>query len=571
MALRACLDPPRFHLSHVKHWNGRRSVRIAQNEKMPRSKGKPFKGGWHNAGAPTEFHSTTTWSSAAGSTATFAFSGTSITVYASVADHSPGAIAISFAIDGSTQGSYTPPTSLPVGGLYHQPLWTSSPLSDEPHTLVITQTAAQTAGQIYLDYLLYSTTTDVVDAYFIDDRDSRITYSSAWSKVDGGQNDFGHTSQVAASVGASFSITFEGQSIKYHAGLVASDAGVLKASMVLDDGTPVIFTAPANTAATPNNILYDSGSISDGTHTLVVTAQTADSLWVDYFTTSPNALVASNPGGGTTSTSGDSNNGGASGGGSSVTQGSSTSASTSASASASTSAAGSASAATHSGTSSAPPGSSSSTSGGSIPLPASSGSTAPFSISSSSSNSSTSSIPGSSSKKSSPVTTIVASVLGTLLLLTLLIGAFLFLRRRKRHQTSKAPMQSVLNPRPFSEFAGSAGSTSCTALMSPDDSSRDLSAAYGSESAGNSGKLSGEMRRQREPAPGVASSAVLSPTVTASVLSDAESVPSLQAVVASVSADAPRALPSRAPSMLAGTASIISSSQYGEAPPQYST
>ncbi|KAJ7144206.1 hypothetical protein C8R44DRAFT_534154, partial [Mycena epipterygia] len=114
-----------------------------------------YSGSWNNAGAPTEFHSTTKWSSAAGSTATFHFSGTSITVYASVGDHSPGAVGMSFAIDGSTQGSYTPPGNLPAGGLYHEPIWTSSSLNDAAHTLVITQTAAQSSGQMYLDYLLY--------------------------------------------------------------------------------------------------------------------------------------------------------------------------------------------------------------------------------------------------------------------------------------------------------------------------------------------------------------------------------------------------------------------------------
>jgi hypothetical protein len=118
---------------------------------------------------------------------------------------------MSFAIDGSTVGSYTVPSGLSAG-LYHLPLWTSSPLSDSPHTLVITQTQAIDSGLIYLDYLLYSTTTDVVDAYYIDDRDSRVTYSSDWSKIDGQQGDFGHTSMVARKAGASFSITFAGAS-----------------------------------------------------------------------------------------------------------------------------------------------------------------------------------------------------------------------------------------------------------------------------------------------------------------------------------------------------------------------
>ncbi|KAF7354277.1 hypothetical protein MVEN_01115800 [Mycena venus] len=74
------------------------------------------------------------------------------------------------------------------------------------------------------------------------------------------------------------------------------------------------------------------------------------------------------------------------------------------------------------------------------------------------------------------------------------------------------PMENVFTPDPFSEFAGSAGSTSRTALVSPYDISRDLSAAWDSDSTRNSEKLFGEARRQQEPAPVVASFAVPSPT-----------------------------------------------------------
>ncbi|KAF8167040.1 hypothetical protein K438DRAFT_1856495 [Mycena galopus ATCC 62051] len=137
-------------------------------------------------------------------------------------------------------------------------------------------------------------------------------------------------------------------------------------------------------------------------------------------------------------------------------------------------------------------------------------------------------------------------------------------------------MESGLTPVSFTQFANSAGSTSRTALMSPSDTSRDSSAAGDPDFVRNR-KLSQEMRRQQEPAPVVSSSTAPSPTppsfVTASipsgVASSSTSGPDTD-TAPSVPSDVPRALPLRAPSMLSGTASIIGSSRYGEAPPQYS-
>jgi hypothetical protein len=92
--------------------------------------------------------------------------------------------------------------------VHHQLLWTSPTMSGRSHTLVITQTGAQTSGVIYLDYIMYTTTSTSLP-YYIDDRDSRITYNPAWTQ-EGSDQDFQHTCSRTSSTGDSFSLKFEG-------------------------------------------------------------------------------------------------------------------------------------------------------------------------------------------------------------------------------------------------------------------------------------------------------------------------------------------------------------------------
>lgn len=105
--------------------------------------------------------------------------------------------------------SYTPPSGL-TAAIHHVPFWTSPAMSNGTHTLIITQTAAQAGGIIFLDYIQYNTTSTSVGAYFIDDRDPRITYTPPWRQF-GSDEDFQHTSQESTSPGDSFSFTFEGE------------------------------------------------------------------------------------------------------------------------------------------------------------------------------------------------------------------------------------------------------------------------------------------------------------------------------------------------------------------------
>lgn len=134
--------------------------------------------------------------------------GSSITVYASVAPNSPAA-SMSFVVDNSMKGSYTSAANLATG-LFHEALWTSPSMNEGTHTLVITQTGAAASGVIYLDYFLYDTTSTSVGSYFLDDRDQSITYTPAWRQFSETANDFQHTSSESTSPGDSFSLQFEG-------------------------------------------------------------------------------------------------------------------------------------------------------------------------------------------------------------------------------------------------------------------------------------------------------------------------------------------------------------------------
>ncbi|KAJ6530950.1 hypothetical protein DFH09DRAFT_140911 [Mycena vulgaris] len=263
-----------------------------------------YAGSWNDAGSAAEFNGTTTWSAVQGSTVSFTFVGTSIGVFGTVAAKNPPQSSLTFLVDNSIQGTYTPPANM-LADIHHEELWASPTLGSGSHTLVITQSAAQALGVIFLDYFMFNTTSTSIKSYFIDDRDARVTYTPEWRKFIG-DNDFMHTSQESTSPGDSFSLKFEGTSVSYYGGITASDAGVMNASIVLDGGKPTFFIAPASPAAVTNNLIFESGIINDGSHTLVITQENQFTVWTDYFLITPGTASAasSTPSPSTTSGSG---------------------------------------------------------------------------------------------------------------------------------------------------------------------------------------------------------------------------------------------------------------------------
>jgi hypothetical protein len=123
-----------------------------------------------------------------------------------------------FSIDGSPSSSYTAPLILSNSSLFHQALWTSEVLPEGPHTLLITQSSAESQnGTVSLDYLLYNTTSTSGKTIFIDDADDdpRVEYSSAsrWNTqfTTGSTNRFfKHTTHSRESIGSAVTFKFEG-------------------------------------------------------------------------------------------------------------------------------------------------------------------------------------------------------------------------------------------------------------------------------------------------------------------------------------------------------------------------
>ncbi|KAJ6566609.1 hypothetical protein B0H19DRAFT_1257810 [Mycena capillaripes] len=210
--------------------------------------------------------------------------GTSVTVYGTVANNPAQPASLSFLVDNSIQGTYSFKSNATVV-LYNEPLWESPPMTNGSHTLVITQTAVQVGGVIFLDYLTYTSTSPSVGTYFIDDRDPSIAYSAAWTQVTGATLDFQHTSQTSTAPGASLSIPFSGRSISFYGGVTSF---TMNASMVIDGGPPMFYVPPTN-ALSKNNLIFNSGDLKEGDHTLVVTAVNEQPIGIDYFLVTPNS------------------------------------------------------------------------------------------------------------------------------------------------------------------------------------------------------------------------------------------------------------------------------------------
>ncbi|KAK6966820.1 hypothetical protein R3P38DRAFT_3245346 [Favolaschia claudopus] len=199
---------------------------------------------------------------------TLNFAGTSVTVYGTIAAHNlTTQPTLTFTVDGSPLGSFTPVNGLSAP-VHHQALWTSPSLSlnDGSHDLVITQTSLVSDTVIFMDYIMFTTTSASVSAYFVDDRDMR------------------HTSQASRGKGDSLTLQFDGQSISLYGDFISATAN---ASISIDGGRPT-FWVPPTSASWTNNLIFDSGYLTPGTHKLVVTAMNDQPVSADYFLITPN-------------------------------------------------------------------------------------------------------------------------------------------------------------------------------------------------------------------------------------------------------------------------------------------
>lgn len=156
-----------------------------------------------------------TGSQTAGTTCTFNFTGTSVSVVATIVRAAPWSI--QFTLDGtSSTNSTTGVTTFAGGNLsYHDTSFFADNLSDDNHQLVITNLEGTDSIGFYLDYFLYtaSSKTNLSKAsIFVDDRDPSLSYAGNW-RFDTADSDFRHTSRAADNTSvASVTIPFTGES-----------------------------------------------------------------------------------------------------------------------------------------------------------------------------------------------------------------------------------------------------------------------------------------------------------------------------------------------------------------------
>ncbi|KAF5351970.1 hypothetical protein D9756_007603 [Leucocoprinus leucothites] len=247
------------------------------------------------------YHATSTQ----GATATFQFSGTGFVI---TGGRQPGYGPFSITLDGQQLFNGNPTSeSSPITTLA-----SVSGLSNEQHTVVLTNTGG---SPIDIDAITFNTTigsTGNPTITTIDDSDSRISYlpSNTWRL--NSQPDFQNgTLHFSQAPDASASLRFTGNAIAYY-GTVAPDHADI--SITIDDE---VVTMPSRSAShvfavRPRVLMWWADGLADGEHTMTITkVQSANNgpfVDVDSFVVYADAQTSLPTGSGTSSTHNSSTN-----------------------------------------------------------------------------------------------------------------------------------------------------------------------------------------------------------------------------------------------------------------------
>ncbi|KAF8064018.1 hypothetical protein FPV67DRAFT_1782385 [Lyophyllum atratum] len=289
-----------------------------------------YSGGWFIGGSKDEFGYTTHGTTFAGSTATFTFTGSSVTVFGTIPNRGAARnpTTSTYSIDGSKPVQFTA-SHLSDGVQYKQEFFHSPQLPQGQHTLTITSTTDNTF--FWLDYFevdipvgvplfrsvtgteitpaptqtpAMSTTTltsfgDQIattipptpppalknTAVDIDDTDNRIIYAGAWL-LSGEPDENQATAHGSADPGATATLTFTGSSIAVYGTITETRPGfgARLSTYTIDGANPVVFRPSPAANVLYKQLFFQSPTLGDGQHTLVVTAGAGDlPLWLDFF------------------------------------------------------------------------------------------------------------------------------------------------------------------------------------------------------------------------------------------------------------------------------------------------
>ncbi|KIM91333.1 hypothetical protein PILCRDRAFT_810598 [Piloderma croceum F 1598] len=124
----------------------------------------------------------------------------------------------------------------------------------------------------------------------VDDRDPQLKYTGSWV-LEGANGEFDQTSHGSTTLGSQVTFTFHGTSIAVVGTIQPTGpTGPPKSNYTIDSSPTVTFTAPSTTTAIFQVVYYESPTLENGEHTLIITdARASSPFWIDYilYTRSP--------------------------------------------------------------------------------------------------------------------------------------------------------------------------------------------------------------------------------------------------------------------------------------------
>ncbi|KAF7316068.1 hypothetical protein MIND_00124800 [Mycena indigotica] len=252
------------------------------NDGLPRSRQQEFEG---TTSQPIQSST---------NSASFAFTGTRITVFAAVAGLPQGDLEIG--IDGRLQRILLPNVS-DSSPVFHNPAFDSGPLADGQYTLVM-QDVTTGPSVFFFDYMIYETNArGQGQTGFVDDADPSVLFLGSWSQnntLDFMQHGVHYTGQAGSSFTVSYNF-LDGDKLVLFGPLTAADpqfssALPLSASVSIDGAGPVTLSsqnAPSSGQTLFNQKLYTSSPLAAGQHTFNFSYRSGTPLCVDYFLIEP--------------------------------------------------------------------------------------------------------------------------------------------------------------------------------------------------------------------------------------------------------------------------------------------
>ncbi|KIP07155.1 hypothetical protein PHLGIDRAFT_118314 [Phlebiopsis gigantea 11061_1 CR5-6] len=119
-------------------------------------------------------------------------------------------------------------------------------------------------------------------AVVVDDRDPRIDYTTAWYSEPGQGTDYNRTVSVSGNPNAGFQFTFRGTSVAVYGSIPPNNTAV--STYTIDVSAPVTYTNVPSSAYTSRQLCFQSPTLPDGAHTLVVDipGSTIGHTWTEF-------------------------------------------------------------------------------------------------------------------------------------------------------------------------------------------------------------------------------------------------------------------------------------------------